>query len=532
MLRESLYDVIIVGAGFAGSIVAAKIAQKGVNPSNGERLKVALIEGGHYYKGRPQWGYGTPLRRQMFTHIPQDMMQGDRSSRYVDGQRFKGVGGGSLMWGAKGHPPHDNDYEWWVRETGVDWTKENMAGAVQEVLRMFYSHTVPDELLSEYHFRFRDVVHSMGYKTEKMLIHKRNCIMCGTHVESQPQCRYDAKVSTLLTHIPIAEDNGAEILPDTKVEQVVVEKKGSQWTATGVWYREAGASPQKVEAKNVILGGADGNPLLLYASGYGPKDLLGDKLLVENPNVGANVEGHPWSTMLPVSARFEDLIVHEPRDGNFGFWFLDDKDSTGTDRLFILSGADTTDHALFTGAHSYAQSQWAPEFGHKHKDWMRNNWKGWRHMLGNPFYFGPAVAYSHWSSPKGRMLPNGRLEFDTEHPLLKKRERECVELLRAILEKIGAAEIRDDTTQPWVKIGATIIHETGACRAGTDPKNSVINPNFECHDIANLFVVDSTSHPRVTSLWSGGTVAAVVGTFAAERIIANHFRRSRSSQEM
>ena len=74
MLQEKLYDVVIVGAGFAGSIVAAKIAKEGVNPSNGEKLKIALIEGGHYHdrKGKPKWGYGIPLRRQMFTHIPQD----------------------------------------------------------------------------------------------------------------------------------------------------------------------------------------------------------------------------------------------------------------------------------------------------------------------------------------------------------------------------------------------------------------------------------------------------------------------------
>ena len=75
MLKDKRYDVIVVGAGFAGAIVAAKLAQEGLNPANGERLRIALIEGGPYYKGKPNWGYGTASRRQMFTHIPQDMRQ-------------------------------------------------------------------------------------------------------------------------------------------------------------------------------------------------------------------------------------------------------------------------------------------------------------------------------------------------------------------------------------------------------------------------------------------------------------------------
>ncbi|MBI4483515.1 MAG: GMC family oxidoreductase [Acidobacteria bacterium] len=527
MLREKMYDVIVVGAGFSGSIVGTKIAQKGVNPSSGERLKVAMIDGGPYFKGKPKWGYGIPSRRQMFTHIPQDMRQGDRAGRVVEGYTFKGVGGGSVQWGAKGHPPDDKDYEWWARETGVDWTKENMKEAVREFLHMFNSHTIPDNLLHEYHLRFRDVARSMGYKPEKMLVHKKNCIMCGTHAEFQPQCRYDAKTSTLLTYIPIAEENGVEILPNTKVEQVIIGKKGTQWVATGIWYREKGELVQKAEAKKIIVACENfGTPLLLYASGYGPKDLLGDKLIVENPNVGSHIDGHPAS-MGGVSARFEDIVVHEPGDGNYGFWFLDDKDSQGSDRLFMLSGAETHPSS-FWGAHTYALSYWAPEFGHKHKDWMRNNWKVWRHISGGSFY-GPMVAYSHWSAPKARLLPDRSFQFDHEHPTIKKRQKECRDLLWAVFEKMGAKEVRDDPAEPvrrTIASPAGLRHDVGSCRAGEDPKNSVINANFECHDIANLFIVDSSTHPRATSLWSGGAVVATVGIFAADRIIAKHFSRS------
>ncbi len=525
MLKEKSYDVIVVGAGFAGPIVAAKIAQEGVDPGTGERPRIALIEGGAYFKGKPNWGYGIPSRRRMFTHIPQDMRAGNRNMRTVGNLSFHGVGGGSLKWGAKGFGPADVDYQAWAQETGVDWTMEETGEANRELTRLWNSHTSPDQMLTEYHFMFKDGAESMGYQTEKMLVHKRNCIMCGSHYDDQPQCRYDAKMSTLLSHVPMAEDHGVEILANTAVDQVIFEKKGARWTRAGVWYTTAGEVPRRARAKKVMLAGGVKNALLLYASGYGPRDLLGDKLVVENPNVGEHLDGHIRSVMEPLTARFEDMMVHEPGDGNYGFWFVDDKDSRGSERLFIFSGADYQG-SNYQGAQSYALSPWAPEFGRRHMDWMRENWKNWRHIVGSPFCFGPMVAYSHWSGTRARIYPDAHVQYrHNEEVSIGKRVKECRDLIWSLLEKMGAREIRDMPAGHWPRTEG-FMHTVGTCRAGSDRSNSVINSDFECHDIDNLFVVDSSSHPRVTSLWSGGTAVSVIGTYAAQRIIKNHFTRS------
>jgi choline dehydrogenase-like flavoprotein len=68
MRAKDSYDCIIVGSGVGGSILAAHLAEKGVNPANGERLRVAMLEAGPYWKGDPRPGYGIPLRRQMITN--------------------------------------------------------------------------------------------------------------------------------------------------------------------------------------------------------------------------------------------------------------------------------------------------------------------------------------------------------------------------------------------------------------------------------------------------------------------------------
>ena len=46
---DETFDVIVVGAGTAGTVVASRIAENGINPSTGDRLKVGLFEGGPYY---------------------------------------------------------------------------------------------------------------------------------------------------------------------------------------------------------------------------------------------------------------------------------------------------------------------------------------------------------------------------------------------------------------------------------------------------------------------------------------------------
>ncbi len=64
------YDLVIVGAGTAGLIAAARIAEKGVHPQTGDRLRIALVEAGpHLLKGERRAGYGHPNRRKMIPQI-------------------------------------------------------------------------------------------------------------------------------------------------------------------------------------------------------------------------------------------------------------------------------------------------------------------------------------------------------------------------------------------------------------------------------------------------------------------------------
>ena len=77
----------------------------------------------------------------------------------------------------------------------------------------------------------------------------------------------------------------------------------------------------------IVSCGTSGTPLLLYRSGYGPKDLLGQKLIVENDNVGRHLDGDLLGSSLDLIALFgedihvdegsgSELLVHEDGDRN------------------------------------------------------------------------------------------------------------------------------------------------------------------------------------------------------------------------
>ncbi|MEE8461320.1 MAG: hypothetical protein V3S50_04295, partial [Acidobacteriota bacterium] len=121
-MQDKRVDLAIVGAGFSGPILAAKIAEKGVKPGSGEPLAIVLIDAGPYYKGAARPGYGSTLRRRMFTNL-----EGRHQQAYLwnnDVSLAKIVGGSSLHWAGQAFLPTPVDYLHWQQETGVDWTRD------------------------------------------------------------------------------------------------------------------------------------------------------------------------------------------------------------------------------------------------------------------------------------------------------------------------------------------------------------------------------------------------------------------------
>jgi choline dehydrogenase-like flavoprotein len=563
------YDVVIVGGGTAGCILAAKISEKGVNPETGERLKIAVIEAGAYLKGEPKPGYGTPLRRQMYANIPRDIKFG---RGFVTPQgRGRGVGGSSLIFGSGAWFPFDEDYEEWQQETGVDWTKENFKPAVEEARRVFNVHLQPEAVLSNRRGSelFKATAEAMGYRVEPG--HGRavkNCIFCG-HCADRQICKYDAKQGTLVTHAPIAERHGVEFIANARAQKILIERSGGRAVARGVMIRKldlpdeiypgdefadwASAREITVLAKKVIVSCGDlETPPLLYASGYGSKEDCGNALVVENRNVGRNVDGHYGEGgQVGVAGIFDEKVAG--MDGGWGvdaFHYFQTR--VGRDRIVLLNGYGSFPQYSFWGAQPerHALYPFAPSFGQTHKDYMRQICNPWATpteaelKLREPILHIGRIAVDTKlpkAAPRGRIAKDSSVQifgpeiiaysretgkeeriYHSLHPEVKRVFEAGQEIAKKVLAKMGAKRIIAEPIIP--RGGLTFKWLVGGVRAGRDPKNSVINQYFESHDVDQLFIVDAGSIPRSPTLGLFLTVG-IVAIFASERIMARHFTK-------
>lgn len=567
------FDVVIVGGGTAGCILAAKIAEKGVDPQTGQRLKIGVIEAGAYLKGEPRPGYGIPLRRQAFANVPHDIKFG--RSFVTPAGRGRGVGGSSLIFGTGAWFPFDEDYQDWQEETGVDWTKENFQPAVEEARRVFNVHYQPDEVLSNRRASelFKSTAESMGYKTSPG--HGRavkNCIFCG-HCADRQICKYDAKQGTLVTHAPVAERNGVEFIANARAQKIIIERSGGKPVARGVLIKKldlpdevypgdefadwANAREITVLARKVIVSCGDlETPPLLYASGYGPKEECGDQLIVENRNVGQNVDGHYGEGgQVGVVGFFDEKV-----SGMDGGWGVDAFHHFQTkidgNRVVLLNGYGMPpQYGFFNGfPEKLALYPFGPQYGTAHKEFMRQISNPWDKpsaatlKVRDPMFHVGRIAVD-LKLPKG--VPRGRIARDSSvqifgpeviafnpetgkeeriyrslHPEVKRLFEAGQDLAKKVLEKMGAKRIVAEPVIP--RGGLTFKWLVGGVRAGVDPKNSVINQNFESHDVDNLFIVDAGSIPRSPTLGLFLTVG-IVSIFASNRLIARHFTKRSSA---
>jgi len=87
-----------------------------------------------------------------------------------------------------------------------------------------------------------------------------------------------------------------------------------------------------------------------------------------------------------------------------------------------------------------------------------------------------------------------------------------------ILDRMGADEL---IPGPCGATATFLVH--GTCRAGTDPRTSVLDEYCRAHEVPNLFVVDGSFMP--TSGGAAPTLTILANSFRVADHIVDHARR-------
>ena len=500
-------DYVIVGVGAAGGVLLQRLARAG--------FKVLGMEAGPFWDTERDWVSDEAGSHQLYWEDKR--VTGGKNPLALGANNCgKGVGGGSVHWAAFTPRFHPSDFEVYTQDgVGADWPISYWdLKPYYELLELEMPVAGPA------HYPWGDPhgyafgPHPMGGVGNTLI---RGCTKLGIGVSAggpvailsgsrgnRPHCIYrgfciqgckvGAKASTLITHVPDALDNGAEIRDRCMVSRIHHDKKRNR--VTGVSYIDAKGEEHFQKAKAVIVSGyAIETPRLLLNSACeghekglaNSSDTVGRYLMAQIGNVvlGRFDEPVRMYKAPPAHALTEEFYETDPK------------------RDFARGFAIQTVGPLPI---AFAKQMMA----------ARGSW-GWgmRRIM---------MDYNHWSAfgLLGEILPwaDNRVTLADEKDQFGLRVAHVNFALHENDEKLRDFGRKKTEEVMWAAGAQEVVQEArfahlvGAARMGIDPAKSVVDAFGRTHDIANLFICDGSILPTQGSANPGLTIQALAARTA------------------
>ncbi|MEP6811226.1 MAG: GMC family oxidoreductase N-terminal domain-containing protein, partial [Chthoniobacterales bacterium] len=299
-------DYLVVGVGAAGGVLLQRLARAG--------FRVAGLEAGPFWDTEKDWVSDEKGSHQLYW---EDMRitGGSHPLTFGANNSGKGVGGGSVHWAAFTPRFHPSDFEIHTRDgVGTDWPMSYWdLKPYYELLELEMPVAGPAWYPWGDPHGYAYAPHPMGGVGNVLI---KGCTSLGIGVSAggpvailsgsrndRPHCIYrgfciqgckvGAKASTLITHVPDAIANGAEVRDRSMANRVHLGKNNR---VTGVSYFDREGKEQFQKAKAVIISG--------YAIET-PRLLLNSELANSSGTVGRYLMAQAGNVVL---GRFEELV--------------------------------------------------------------------------------------------------------------------------------------------------------------------------------------------------------------------------------
>lgn len=485
-------DVVVIGSGAGGAVVAYELAAAGKS--------VIILEAGPYV---PSSEF-TEKFPDMLEHLYED--QGAQMNSSGDMAILQGscVGGSTVVNGAVTFRTPDVVLEKWNTQYGLtNLTKQRLTPYFEKVEKNLSVHDNEPHEIAKHSQILNRGAEALGYSHKPL---KRNTKSCGLTGHCLSGCASDRKQSSLITYLPWAISHGAKLISDTRV--VTIDQADGK--ATGVTAETRDPKTGKkvtdviVHANTVVSSaGAVQTPLLFLRS----------KLGNSSGQVGKNFACHPSTLML---AEFEEDI-HAWRGAALGSYVdeFEHPDKGG----FILEGGGSGPVEIAMAGEPGTGDDYV-SFMSKAKNMCSMVTLFHDHNVGHIYYDGDKKIIDYDISDDDfptmkRAIEEGAKVFlaaGAKRVLLPTVKKTEVRSLEELSQQIDLLENEPHTLR------MVSYHPQGTMRMGPDRKKSVVDARGQSHDIHGLYVADASVFPTSVIVNPQITVYAL-SSYIADKIL-------------
>jgi choline dehydrogenase-like flavoprotein len=457
-------DVVVIGTGAGGAVVAKELAEQG--------HAVVLLEEGDYNTRADFNGHSADMQRKLYRDMGATLALGNAIIPIPIGRT---VGGTTAINSGTCYRPPDRVLHEWAERFGLDeLSPEKLAPHFERVEATLGVAPAEAKYLGGVARMIARGCDALGYKHQPL---RRNAPECDGQGVCCFGCPTDAKRSTNVSYVPLALKAGATLFTGLRADRVMVDGGRAVGVVASARLPDGGRRTLTVRARATVVScGSLLTPLLLEASGIG----------TSSGQLGRNLSIHP---ALGVMALFDERL-----DGANAIpqgYAIEQFHDEGILFEGAFAPLDLAAASFTMIGPRFVQLLEAYDriacFGVMIEDVSRGRVR--RGPGGRPF-----ITYSLVEHDVARLKRAveilGRVYFAagarTVIPLLHGFDE-----LRspADLERLRHAKLRARDFE------ISAYHPLGTARMGSDPRKSVVGADHQVHDTPGCYVVDGSVVP-------------------------------------